>query len=284
MIQNISDIFSDIRKTLAISLGIHLLIVLLLMLFRIQFNITPPEYAEINFVSSSTTDSRTPTPAPKVTRETQPPRERPQTAQPERTEPNPATEQTAPQQPELTNNAAPVHLPKRRMLEEEPPELSTPKYNKITKDQSAGESALHTERTPSDRPGEELPKRVTGEKIVASPQDIDVDDKGIVPSADVGGPDNPQPFTIEGKASERDILHKVIPDYPAGLQKEAVIKIRFSVLPDGRVGQTIPVKKDYPELEDITIKALKQWRFNPLPESAAQNAVEGVITFRYKLL
>jgi len=98
-----------------------------------------------------------------------------------------------------------------------------------------------------------------------------------------GGTAQTQPYTIEGEAADRTVLKKVIPKYPENLQKEAVVKIRFTVLPDGRVGQMIPVQKDDPRLETITMEALRQWRFNPLSQSTEQRSVQGVITFRYEL-
>ena len=76
---------------------------------------------------------------------------------------------------------------------------------------------------------------------------------------------------------------QVLPEYPPGLQREAVVKIRFWVLPDGRVGTMIPVRKGDPKLEEITMKAIRQWRFNAIPASEEQRNVEGVITFVYKL-
>ena len=91
------------------------------------------------------------------------------------------------------------------------------------------------------------------------------------------------PYTITGDAANRTVLNQKIPQYPPGLQKEAVVRIRFTVLPDGRLGQMIPVQKGDPQLEEITLKALRQWRFNPLSPTAEQKNVTGIITFRYEL-
>jgi hypothetical protein len=49
------------------------------------------------------------------------------------------------------------------------------------------------------------------------------------------------------------------------------------------VGETIPVLKTDAVLEESAMTALKKWRFNPIPQSAPQETVEGIITFRYKL-
>ena len=91
------------------------------------------------------------------------------------------------------------------------------------------------------------------------------------------------PYQIEGKAAKRAILSKVIPQYPENVQQEAVIKIRFSVLPNGLVGEMIPVLKSHDLLERITLNAFKQWRFNPLSPDVEQVPEYGTITFKYLL-
>ena len=89
-------------------------------------------------------------------------------------------------------------------------------------------------------------------------------------------------FELEGSISERGIIHKIIPEYPAGLQKEARIRLRFYVLPNGRVGQIIPLTKADARLESVSIEALRGWRFAPVPGKAT-DVQEGIITFIYKL-
>ncbi|MDZ7261640.1 MAG: energy transducer TonB [candidate division KSB1 bacterium] len=79
------------------------------------------------------------------------------------------------------------------------------------------------------------------------------------------------------------MISKVIPEYPEGLQQEAVVKIRFTVLPNGLVGEMVPLLKGDATLEKLTLDAFRQWRFNPLPPDVPQNPEQGVITFRYLL-
>lgn len=90
------------------------------------------------------------------------------------------------------------------------------------------------------------------------------------------------PFTISGEVSKRSILWKELPQYPKGLQKEATLRFRFSVSPDGSVHNIIPLQKGDPRLEKITIEALYKWKFTPL-SPPSQDIQEGVITFIYKL-
>ena len=91
------------------------------------------------------------------------------------------------------------------------------------------------------------------------------------------------PFEIQGKAAQRKILVKIIPQYPENIQQEAIVKIRFSVLPNGLIGDMIPIIKGNDFLERITLEAFKQWRFNPLPQNVPQLPEQGTITFKYLL-
>lgn len=79
------------------------------------------------------------------------------------------------------------------------------------------------------------------------------------------------------------IINQVIPAYPEDLQREALIKFRFTVQPDGRLTNIIPMRKGDATLERITIEALSKWRFNALPVNVEKRMVQGVITFRYEL-
>ena len=90
-------------------------------------------------------------------------------------------------------------------------------------------------------------------------------------------------YFLEGAPAERMILSKVIPKYPPGLQKEALIQVKLTVDPGGQVTSLIPLQKGDPILEEITMKALAQWKFAPLPLDVPQIPQEGQITFIYRL-
>lgn len=274
------DLFTDIRKTLVLSVGVHLLLLILFIFTKTGFDFNTSGFTEVSFIASSPTRASTPAPAPKTVVQQQQPETPPevtQEEQPEAQQPKPADAGGA----DLAE--VPVNLPTRRMREDETDVLRNRQTDKLSTDQGQAEAPYRYDQSESKEPGVVTPDRATGDKITASPQQLSVSDRGISPTTEVGSPAEMQPFTIEGKAAERTIVNKVIPEYPENLQKEAIIKIRFTVLPDGRVGQMIPVQKDDPKLEDITILAMKQWRFNALPPGAEQNSVQGVITFRYIL-
>ena len=83
-----------------------------------------------------------------------------------------------------------------------------------------------------------------------------------------------------GGKGTRKIYSYVLPAYPPGVNKEINIKLRFSILPDGTVGNIIPLTKADTKLEDAAINSLRQWRFEAAPGNLEQVAV---IVFPYRL-
>lgn len=82
-----------------------------------------------------------------------------------------------------------------------------------------------------------------------------------------------------GGGGNRTVLNKILPPSPSNLDRLVSIKIRFTVLPDGTVGEMRPMTKGDPALEGISLKTLKKWKFNRL-ESDLQ--MTGTITFTFK--
>jgi TonB family protein len=89
-------------------------------------------------------------------------------------------------------------------------------------------------------------------------------------------------ITWEGEI-EREVYQQRLPEFPPDVQREATIKIQFTVSPNGLVGSAVLLQKGDTQLENRTLEAFKSWRFNPLPEYAKQEPQTGVITFHYKL-
>ncbi len=83
-----------------------------------------------------------------------------------------------------------------------------------------------------------------------------------------------------GGGGNRTVLYKKLPGYPPGVNTSAEIKIRFKVDKDGYVISMVPLQKGDPALELAAMKALKQWRFNPLND---ERVMYGIITFTFKL-
>ena len=95
------------------------------------------------------------------------------------------------------------------------------------------------------------------------------------------GPGSGLGFGLDwGGGGNRIVLNKVLPVYPPGVNKNAQIRMRFRVQPDGSVGLMIPTQKGDPRMEEAVYKALRQWRFNATPGKDPQ---QGEITFSFKV-
>lgn len=91
-------------------------------------------------------------------------------------------------------------------------------------------------------------------------------------------------FQIDfGGQGKRKIYSYPLPQYPEGVSKEIDVKLRFTILPDGTVGRIIPLIKADTRLETAAINSLRQWRFEPLPESQKQAQQTAVIIFPFRL-
>lgn len=88
------------------------------------------------------------------------------------------------------------------------------------------------------------------------------------------------PYILEGDILSRNIIIQVLPEYPSGIQQNTSVKIRFQVLADGSVSDLMVVRKADPVLEEISLQALRKWKFNPVSGETVQI---GYITFIYRL-
>jgi TonB family protein len=79
-------------------------------------------------------------------------------------------------------------------------------------------------------------------------------------------------FMIQGGLKNRPIVHKEIPPYPAWAEREGVfgrVQLVFRVSQAGEVYPTIRVAQTmgHPDFDEAAVKALKKWRFAPVPDS-----------------
>ncbi len=88
------------------------------------------------------------------------------------------------------------------------------------------------------------------------------------------------PFLLEGDVLMRQVLSKKIPEYPKNIRKNAKVTLEFQVNPNGTVSNIIVLKKAFPEMETISIKALKEWKFNAVGH---EKPIKGKITFIYQV-
>lgn len=83
-----------------------------------------------------------------------------------------------------------------------------------------------------------------------------------------------------GGGGNRIVLNKPLPKFPSGVNYNAELKFKFTVLPDGTVGRIIPMQKADPRLETAALEALRKWRFNALKNDVV---MEGIIPLTFVL-
>jgi TonB family protein len=94
-------------------------------------------------------------------------------------------------------------------------------------------------------------------------------------------------FQLTGELKDRPRTYQEVPQYPAWAEQqgiESAVILEFSVEPNGVVKDAIVVVRTsgYPELDELAKKALRRWKFAPLPDDV--NRVEvGRIVFNYTL-
>ena len=263
MIVNIENLNSRTILPWAVSLGVHILILIILLLINVFMAPEIPEYSEMDFVSVPTVTTQAHAQTPPVS--------------------TPSSEETPKIKPaEKSENLA---LPKMKHLPDERPELSERKIEKVAPTEKPFGGQIESSAMVSDRE-ESYPlaqKTEHEQKPTPDAQRLVLGKKTLTGTGEDTGSSKERPYTIEGAASARQVITEVLPEYPPGLNKEAVIKIRFTVLPNGTVGEMVPILKGDTILEELTMRAFRQWRFNPLPPDMPQAPQTGVITFRYLL-
>ena len=85
---------------------------------------------------------------------------------------------------------------------------------------------------------------------------------------------------IEGPIKGRAIIRRPQPPQ-INIDIEVEIRLKFWVLPDGTIGEVIPIKRGDAHLERIAITYLKQWRFEPLHPGVPQEKIWGTIPIRF---
>jgi TonB family protein len=86
-----------------------------------------------------------------------------------------------------------------------------------------------------------------------------------------------------GGAGGRRLLSGLYPRYPEGTDKQMVVVLQFTVLPDGSVDAILPTRKTDELLESASIAALRTWRFEPLPQQVQPKSQTGKVGFNFKL-
>lgn len=95
-------------------------------------------------------------------------------------------------------------------------------------------------------------------------------------------------FELAGPLTNRPIMKKVIPQYPAWAEERGIIgsvRLYFTVTAEGMVRSNIRVTKTtgYPELDELAVEALKKWQFATLGSTDEGKGEWGIITFNFAL-
>ena len=85
---------------------------------------------------------------------------------------------------------------------------------------------------------------------------------------------------IEGPLKGRMLIHRPQPPQ-VNVSIEVELRLKFWVLPDGTIGEVIPIKRGDAQLERVAITYLKQWRFEPLSPAVPQEKIWGTIPIRF---
>lgn len=243
---------------------LHGLIVLGLMLIHINFRPVVEEFTEVTFAGGWE--------APSL----EEPLQTPDAPMKEET----AIDESAPKLPEE------IELPERRQLalnEEEIQEKLQPETEKFSNPGDVVKKSLTTMPplaksqnpvTTFSRQEKQMDKglfhKQLDDKLLQGTQKVQIN------------PDRQFEIDWEGEI-KREIYQQRLPEFPPDVQREATIKIRFAVLPNGLIGSAVLLQKGDTKLENLTLEAFKTWRFNPLPDYVEQTSQTGVITFHFKL-
>ena len=181
-----------------------------------------------------------------------------------------------------------VDLPARRMTEHDVNRIPLESQGQLTK--SGQQDKINTKREAIYDVNDNLSSLdddiFNALKLGSKPSDKSVGEKVdaiAIPGQKGGDVKFDKPYEITWEGVVRDILYDPLPTYPEGFDREARIRIRITVLPNGTIGDLIPLQKADATLESVTMKALKLWRLSPLKPIDPQLNQTAVITFRFVL-
>lgn len=200
----------------------------------------------------------------------------------------PVSESTPPSS-EASQDAAPNETPDSEAASEPSTPVNLPEQEASTGDEAPPEdppAEAEQDASPTtDASASPAPEKQATQGEAASSESEGGEPTGQAAGASTGEAgtadeeDKAAPFNIEGL--DRTRLYGPVPQYTEKVN--ATIKVEITVSPEGRVvGQRLRQKAN-PSLEREVMKALKQWRFNPLPAGAPQENQTGVVTVRFRL-
>lgn len=189
---------------------------------------------------------------------------------PKRQQEDPAPNQTnrRPPEPERRVESKPVDLPDQPDIPDDPETIPSPDAEEVKPDNPVQKPDPTTEDVVAARPE----RATTGQESGSRGRQTGTEGPGL-------DEQKAAPYVLEG--IDRVPLRTQLPDYDEKVN--AVIQVRITVDPRGRIVRVLPLRKGNPTLEQAVMQALRQWLFNPLNAAAPQENQTGTITFRFRL-
>ncbi|MFV1981708.1 MAG: energy transducer TonB, partial [Rhodothermia bacterium] len=161
----------------------------------------------------------------------------------------------------------PVDLPDQTVIPDDP-EIQSPDADEIEPD-------------PVERDSDPTNEAVIAAAPAARPEGQPQGHRGNETGVEGKGADaiKAAPYVLEG--IDRVPLRTQLPQYDEKVN--AVIQVRITVDPSGRIVRVLPLRKGNPTLEEAVMQALGRWLFNPLGPGAPRENQTGTITFRFRL-
>lgn len=181
-----------------------------------------------------------------------------------------------------------VDLPRRPMLDETSPLLKLPDRHRpevaIQSSSSKPDFSKQKSITPSKRVA--LNPLANAGRERASMESIPLSDEALFGQRKDAVSDqiaNAEMFTITWESGPNRVKTAgSLPHFPGSVNREVKIRLAFTVAPDGSIVSITPQTKGEPELERVSVEALRTWRFNSLQGSSTVKQ-NGIITFVFEL-
>ncbi|PID56800.1 hypothetical protein CSB45_10190 [candidate division KSB3 bacterium] len=87
--------------------------------------------------------------------------------------------------------------------------------------------------------------------------------------------------SIDGPVRGRALIYRPQPPKVASIGDNVELHLKFWVLPDGTIGEVVPLKRGNVQLEQIAISYLKTWRFKALSPDVPQQRIWGTIPIKF---
>jgi len=91
-----------------------------------------------------------------------------------------------------------------------------------------------------------------------------------------------KPYSILGEIAKRKLIKFVKPIYPEGNMEQSMVSIKITVNRDGYITRINVIKTGGDAFDNNAIKALQEWRFQPLPPNKEKDE-QGIVNIYFIL-